>query len=508
MFFYICQKCQQKIVLKNKKRKSSLCRKCSNYDNHSVKNKRKETTLKKYGVTNISQVQSIQTKKQNTLLKNYGVINPLLSDKIKTKVEKTNLKKYGEKYSFQSDVVKNKIKNTLQEKYGITNIMELDSIKSKIKETNLQKYGFDNPSKNPDVKEKIKNTNIKKYGLKEGKKGKNVLEKSGFSNYQTLTKELINFLENNPYSVSCEETYNKFKLSDTFLAKLLRKANREDLINGDIFVSKGEIQLQDFIKRLHNGEIITNDRKILDGKELDIYLPELKIAIEYNGLIFHSEKFKKDKNYHFDKFNTCQKLGISLYSIFDYEWKEFREKYELFFKNLILGKQRIYARDCVVTKDEKLIKDFIEKYHIQGVNLNSTYYLGLMYKDEIVLGCSFGKHHRGKKENILNRVCFKDKNVVGGLKKILHHSPFVVIYTWSDNRISPSGSMYKMNDFKKVASLPPDYFYTDGTRIFSKQSQKKSLTHCPKNMTEKEWCLKRNLYRVWDCGKIKWKYEK
>ena len=55
-----------------------------------------------------------------------------------------------------------------------------------------------------------------------------------------------------------------------------------------------------------------NNRSILNGKEIDIYVASLKLGIEYNGVRWHSEQFGKDKNYHIDKLNKCNEQGINL----------------------------------------------------------------------------------------------------------------------------------------------------------------------------------------------------
>lgn len=63
-----------------------------------------------------------------------------------------------------------------------------------------------------------------------------------------------------------------------------------------IFKSKGEIEVREYIKSIYSGEIISNDRIQLGGKELDIYLPELKLAFEYDGTYWHDEASIKVKN--------------------------------------------------------------------------------------------------------------------------------------------------------------------------------------------------------------------
>lgn len=85
-------------------------------------------------------------------------------------------------------------------------------------------------------------------------------------------------------------------------------------------ISSHEDKIFKFIKEdLKIDNIIRNSRKIIgDGKEIDIYLPDYKLAIEINGLYWHSEKFKY-KSYHYDKFINCEKLGIKLIQFFDDE---------------------------------------------------------------------------------------------------------------------------------------------------------------------------------------------
>ena len=54
-------------------------------------------------------------------------------------------------------------------------------------------------------------------------------------------------------------------------------------------------------------------------------MPKLHIAIEYNGLRWHSEEFNKDKNYHLNKLIKCNEKGIRLIQIFEDEWIEKQE---------------------------------------------------------------------------------------------------------------------------------------------------------------------------------------
>jgi len=99
-------------------------------------------------------------------------------------------------------------------------------------------------------------------------------------------------------------------------------------------VSKGESEVKKFIQSIYDGEI-RKDRKILNGREIDIYLPDLKIGIEFNGLYWHSITENNDKKYHLSKYIQCKDKGILLIQIFEDEWKFYRKKVERRLENRI-----------------------------------------------------------------------------------------------------------------------------------------------------------------------------
>jgi hypothetical protein len=90
-------------------------------------------------------------------------------------------------------------------------------------------------------------------------------------------------------------------------------------------MSKPEIEIQNYVREL-GYEIDTNNRKLLRGKELDIYIPTLNKAIEFNGNYYHYSKkyFKKGK--HSEKSNLCKQKGIKLLHIREDLWKNDQEK--------------------------------------------------------------------------------------------------------------------------------------------------------------------------------------
>lgn len=139
--------------------------------------KNKESTLKKYGVENISQLDNVKQNKKETTLIHYGVESPLQSKEILDKLQNTCLDKYGKYCSFMNEEVREKHKKTLLEKYGVDHVWKIEEVKKKVDETIKLKYGVDNISCNEEIKEKKRQESLKKYGTEYVLQSKEVREK-------------------------------------------------------------------------------------------------------------------------------------------------------------------------------------------------------------------------------------------------------------------------------------------------------------------------------------------
>jgi hypothetical protein len=258
--------------------------------------------------------------------------------------------------------------------------------------------------------------------------------------------------------------------------------------------------------------------EILDGKEIDLYCEELKLGIEYCGLFWHNEMSlePRNKNYHYEKFKISYKKGVRLVTLFEDEWKFRREACENVLRS-ILEKNNIkkHARKCEVKEISKEeCNSFLDCYHLLGSNRLSQIRYGI-YDSEGLLGViTLGKHHRGKNSLVLDRLCFKSGvHIAGGASKLFKacknwakEQGKTEIISWSDNRWS-QGMVYEKMGFILDAELGPDYSYVctkNPKQRISKQSQKKSNTGCPKDMTEREFAQQNGLSRIWDCGKKRW----
>jgi len=246
--------------------------------------------------------------------------------------------------------------------------------------------------------------------------------------------------------------------------------------------------------------------------EYDIVCKEQGIAIEYNGLYWHSEKFK-EKNFHISKTERAKQKGLRLIHIWSDEWAQNKEAIKnLLESSLSKNPVRIGARKCIFEEiDKEHAFRFLKETHIQGRPHSALVCLGCFYDKELIGVCTFSEHHRGKDEKILSRLSFKSGYTVSGalskFSKLGSQKLNSDIFTWVDLCIS-DGSSYLKSGWTIIQTLPPDYSYTDNKVRISKQSRKKSNVNTPEEMTEREHAILDGLIRIWDCGKLKLKYKK
>lgn len=275
-----------------------------------------------------------------------------------------------------------------------------------------------------------------------------------------------------------------------------------------LFSSRAELEILSWVQSLG----LTANKHRVGGKEVDVFVPEKNIGLEYNGLYWHCEKNKEPK-YHKEKTDHFNIQGIRIIHVFEHIWRDRNAQVKSFLK-AALGKNenRVGARKCqVVEMNHKEAKAFAEQYHIQGASSNIKLAIGLIFNDEVVAVATFGLHHRDAKTIVLNRFVGREGwSVIGGLSKIMAHAVRFFdsdIITWADNSIS-DGSGYLKAGWVAQERLPADYFYTDFTNVISKQSRKKKTVGTPEGMTEHQHSLQDGLFRIYDCGKTRMIFKK
>ena len=265
------------------------------------------------------------------------------------------------------------------------------------------------------------------------------------------------------------------------------------------------------------------NRGLIEKREIDIYIPSLKLGIEYNGLRWHSEKFGKDHEYHLDKLNKCNEQGIRLIQIFEDEWVNHREICESKLKQIcgLNTNPKIYGRKCEIREISKKaeVYEVLDKNHIQG-RTGFTVGLGAYYNNELVGVMTFKKEKEGYWD--LNRFA-TDNNYqcigIGGklFKYFTRNYDYKEIKSFADRRwtIDSYNNLYTKLGFEFDSYVPPTYWYynqkIDQNKRFHKFGFRKQHLHkqygLPLTMTEREMTESLGYTRIWDCGLIKYVFK-
>jgi hypothetical protein len=279
-------------------------------------------------------------------------------------------------------------------------------------------------------------------------------------------------------------------------------------------VSNAENQVADFIKSIFTKTVLRSDMEIISPLELDIVLPELNLAIEYNGLYWHSEIAGKKRWYHGYKYQNCQDAGYRLISIFEDEWIHKPDIVKSMLMNAIGGNiNKISARSCEVRLlDSREGNEFITLNHIQGRGRASLYY-GLYHNDTLVSVMSFSKSEISRKSIgwDINRFCSILNTSVQGaagklFKAFLRDNDPEIVTSYADLRWG-TGNVYGAIGFRHITNTVPNYWYFKGTKRYHRYGLRKNKDD-DQSLTEWENRQKQGWNRIWDCGHAKWIWER
>ncbi len=522
---------------------SPLCKECNN-----------KTTFKtfyfgyyKYCSTKcIANDKKIKEKKKQTCLKKFGVEHQSQTNKFKEKIIKTNQEKFGVNFPSQSPIVKNKTKKYFLDKFKVDNPMKVKEIQRKCRKS-LDKHHIKDSNFKYEIQNKTKKTFNKNFGVdhfmksKQGVKtiSKIIKSKYGVDNYfksdiflnkkreiflksfysilkkikiQLLDKEFKGaMIKHNWLCLSCNK---KFKIMWNYIQQGYLCPNCYPRNNGK---SIQEIKIIEYINSIiKNKQIIENDRTILKPKELDIYIPSKKIAIEFNGLYWHSEEKILDKNYHLNKTLECEKQGIQLIHIFEDEWLFKKDIVKSRLKQILnkSNSKRIHARKCLIKEIKPITKNkFLEKFHIQGQD-KSNIKLGAFHQDELISVMTFSKGNIAKgsksKKGIweLNRFCSNSNYHIPGIaSKLLtyfkRNYEWKEIFSYADKRWSIGNLYYKLG-FELEKETGINYWYVKDFQRIHRFNLRKRPNE-PKDIPEWVLRVKEGYYKIWDCGSLKFK---
>jgi hypothetical protein len=294
--------------------------------------------------------------------------------------------------------------------------------------------------------------------------------------------------------------------------------------------SKGEAAVLSYLAMFT--PIVSRDRKLVAPKELDIYLPEKKLAIEYCGMYWHSfgdaASELKSKHNHFNKHKACKEQNIRLITIFESEWIERNTAIRRLLRNAVgKDKGKLMARKCRLGKPTtQEATAFYERYHPQGGAGSGDHY-GLYWRGKLVacMRFSFGSNDRGTgaKKRVWTLARYATRvNVAGGASRlfkafITEHKP-PQVKSFSDNRYF-DGGMYSTLGFALDEEIAPDY------QVWSKKTGMRPKSHYQRGdlqkrldehgldevfdagtdtRTEAEMTYLMGARRIYDCGKKRW----
>jgi hypothetical protein len=387
--------------------------------------------------------------------------------------------------------------------------------KRKCVEVWQQKYGVSNPSKVKEVQQKRKDTYDKtsKENL-----WKRVSEEKTLTGYEEVVARVAVFVKpkfdiseykgcgrKNRYLWECVSCSHQFKDHvDYGRFPKCRKCYPH-------LRSQAEREIREFIEAM-GIKVYPNNRSVLKDLEYDMWIPSHNLAIEYNGVYWHSDKWK-DPEYHVTKFVRSRDNGVRLIQIFEDEWKN---KSQIIKRRLmaILGKStKIYARNCkIVNVSPSDYKKFVEENHLQGY-ASASIKLGLTYEERLVAVMSFSTTRYTDEGYELIRYC-SEGTVTGGASKLFKN--FIKTYNPTKivsyaNRCWSNGGLYEQLGFKNTTQKDNNtgYWYIKKyTRYHRSTFTKKRLISLgfDSNKTESEIMDAQGFLKVYDAGNYSYEW--
>lgn len=441
--------------------------------------------------------------------------------------------KYGGHPMVVSKTTQDNFKTGMMLEHGVDHPSKIPGNYAKIKQIKLERYGDSNYNN----QEQIKKTCLEKYGVNNMLKiyqplGVNIIMDSAFNKVLSrcaaynvtplFTRDEYKGLNYDyKYRLKCNVCNHEYETPLTHRQSEIDRPicpkcnpNGKNVMESEIYKFLAELLPTELIK--------IDDRTVLVGKELDFYIPGKKLAIEHDGLYWHSEiSSGRDPKYHLNKLKSCLFHGINLLHVFEDEWKSKSD----IVKSIISSALGIYqfsinAYDCnIIELTHERASEFVENNHIQGKENASVRY-GLEYNGEIVSAMTFGKDRFSKSGAWeMYRFCDKLNHIIPESSHRLFnhfvktHKPEKII-AYSDRRYF-THEMYYTLGFHFAAHthisysyVSPDFKQRFNRMMFMKHRQKKLLAAFDPSKTEWENMQAHGFDRIWDCGSLKFVWKK
>lgn len=447
----------------------------------------------------------------------YAVVNKInrhyhiskSSDQRYELIRQNTISKYGVTSTLQLEEVKEKSRETCLRKYGVENPMKTEEIQAKVKKTVREKYHVENYAQTEEYRKKIIRTNLKKYGAQSHMQKE--MKHLKVWNEKDKMQDFLSSLSAKP---SASELKGFFNLADrTVIYEKIHKWQLEDKVSLNPPRSYYEDEIVSLLKDLGIKNIIRNDREVLDGKEIDVYVPDSKIGIEFNGDYWHSDIFYSDHGGRSTaaqkKSLNAEKKGVFLFTIFEREWNDpvVKRSIEDRLRSIfILNENKVPARKCVFSEVSPLERsEFLNENHIQG-NSGAKIGYGLRYNGELVACMTFSRPKSDKHTWELTRYCTKHGITVQGgasklFKEFIKRNLSVGDTVSSYNDITKTkGDLYRILGFELTSINSPNYVWINFT------TKDVRTRYQEQEAGEVERMHSLGYHRVCDCGTKTWVY--
>ena len=476
-----------------------------------VTQKRKQTNLKKYGTEFAAQNTEVRKKISASFKKAHQIGSDDYNNLI-DKRKKTSLERYGVEHPMQSATVKDKQQDTTNERYGVRHALQSTELNAKRRQTNLVKFGVNEAIASNQIRQQIDKSNLEKYGEVNWT----------HTTYSEYAKEILFNTELFEHTFTGKTLNESKDLIGVSLRTILNYASRYNLrhIFSDVKITGIENKVNNFLTDYLGTNFKRNVKSIIPPQELDFYIPTKNIAIELNGVYWHSELGggHRGKNYHKNKWQECCEKGITLlqFTSLDIEnrWHlvESKIKRHLSIQVPVIGARKLEIKKITAKSVEN---EFLEKWHLQGPTVNRQLALGAYYQNTLV-GITTWNVSGSDAELVrfATNVNFSYPGLLSKMiKYFLKETKFQgKLLSYSSNNHS-NGQLYKSCGFILDGVTPPGYMYTKNylqleSRLkYQKHKLKKRFNLSDSDLTSKsEWeIMQDNGYdRLWDSGNTRW----
>lgn len=503
----------------------------------------RSTLVARYGTTSLMKVPEIYEKAYATLVEHYGD-HPYSADEIVEKRRKTSLDRYGTIHPSQSQEVKDKKIATNRRRRNVDNVFQDPEVKAQIAATMKERYGCTNPRQNPDIIAKSEDTCWGRYGNKTYKGSdedfrRTLADPSKMEQFKSFKSDVKHYIESHyKENPTLLQLASDIGCNIATVSRFVIEQECQNLISYT-HISYAEQDVIDFLKEyLDDSEIKLHDRQVISPKEIDIYLPSLKIGFEINPTYTHNSSksthhdntFIVPANYHFNKTVECESKGVRLFHVFGYQWTLKPDIVKSMILNAIGKTTNVYyARKLSLrTVSDAESKRFLNENHIQGYT-TSKVRIGLCNEDELICVMTFSRKRgtMGHKDSDtkddwdLTRFCTKNfSRCIGGASKLFkyfveEYKPSSVV-SFSD-RSNTSGGLYSILGFEFDSFVPPGYVWVDAktdfyyNRVSTQKNNLRKLFNEPsiniEEKTETQIMEEHGFVKVYNSGLVKWMWK-